>query len=257
MAIGSLAAVSRTTFRDHIAESLRASILNGDLPPGTPLVEGRLAERFGVSRGPLREAMRQLTEEGLLTTKAYTATHVTQLTEKDVNDIYALRTALEIFAFEQCWPRRDAAFRQQMRERLRALTTAIDAGDERASIAAELELHSAPYEWAGNAQLVSVWRGMRGRIQLYWATHHLAHGRRGPRRDGHDRYVKLACGDDLAAMAAEIRTHMRQGETITVAFIRAWSGQAAPDPQATARPAAPPGPAPSRTRSPTRTKEPS
>lgn len=257
MVIGSLAAVSRTTFRDHIAESLRASILNGDLPPGTPLVEGRLAERFGVSRGPLREAMRQLTEEGLLTTKAYTATHVTQLTEKDVNDIYALRTALEIFAFEQCWPRRDAAFRQQMRERLRALTTAIDAGDERASIAAELELHSAPYEWAGNAQLVSVWRGMRGRIQLYWATHHLAHGRRGPRRDGHDRYVKLACGDDLAAMAAEIRTHMRQGEAITVAFIRAWSGQAAPDPQATSRPAAPPGPAPSRTRSPTRTKEPS
>jgi DNA-binding GntR family transcriptional regulator len=224
-AFAPLAEIARTTFRDHIAESLRASILNGSLPPGAPLVEGRLAQQFGVSRGPLREAMRQLTEEGLLTTKAYTATHVTQLTEKDVNDIYSLRTALEIFAFEQCWPLRDEAFFEQVRSRLDRLTRAIDGGDEHGSILAELELHSTPYEWAGNAQLLSVWRGMRGRIQLYWATHHLAHGRRGPRRDGHDRYVELACGNDLGAMKTEIRSHMRQGEKTTVAFIRDWSAK--------------------------------
>jgi DNA-binding GntR family transcriptional regulator len=237
--------VARTTFRDHIAEAMRTSILNGDWPPGTPVVGGKLAQQFGVSRGSLREAMRQLTEEGLLTTKAYTATQVTQLTEKDVSDIYALRTALEIFAFEQCWPIRDADFVAQMRTRLERLTNAIDANDERGSILAELDLHATAYEWSGNAHLLAVWQSLRGRIQLYWVTHHLAHGRRGPHRHAHDRYVELACGQDLAAVAAEIRTHMRQGEKTTVRFIRDWTRGTSPD-------ARRPAPQPSTRRGPSR-----
>lgn len=227
MPISALTEVTRTTFRDHIAESLRASILSGELPPGTPLVEGRLAQQFGVSRGPLREAMRQLTEEGLLTTRAYTATHVTQLTEKDIRDIYSLRTALEIFAFEQCWALRDEVFCEELRGREARLTRAIDKGDGREAILAELALHSTAYEWSGNNQLLAVWEGMRGRIQLYWATHQLAHRRRGPRRDAHERYVELACGKSLPAMVAEIRTHMRLGEEVTAAFVRdALAGKA-------------------------------
>jgi DNA-binding GntR family transcriptional regulator len=190
------------------------------LSPGSALVEGRLAEQFGVSRGPLREAIRQLTEEGLLTTKAYTGTYVTQLSEKDLKDIFCLRVALEIFAFQQCWDRRDQAFFDFIRTQHERLTQAIDAGDERGAIFAELELHSAAYRWADNAQLLSIWEGLRGRIQLYWSAHHQAHGRRGPRRDGHDDYVRLACGDDLVAMEAEIRDHMRRGEAVTTAFLR-------------------------------------
>lgn len=214
-----LTEVARTTFRARIADNLRAVILNGDMPPGTPLVEARLAQQFGVSRGPLREAMRQLTEEGLLSTKAYTGTHVTELTVKDVREIFALRTALEVFAFEQCWDKRGPEFFAELRQRQARLTRAIDTGDEGEAILAELELHSLAYEATGNSQLLAMWSGMRGRIQLYWATHHRVHGRRGPRRDGHDSYVELACGDDLDAMIAEIKAHMRQGEQKTTDFL--------------------------------------
>ena len=58
--------VPRATFREHIVERLRAAILDGDLPPGSPLVETALASRFSVSRAPLREALRQLIEQGLV-----------------------------------------------------------------------------------------------------------------------------------------------------------------------------------------------
>ena len=103
--------VPKSTLRARVAERLRTAILAGDIPPGAPLVETALSERFDVSRGPLREALRQLIEEGLVVTVPYTGTHVAPLSVDDVHEIYSLRTALETFAFEQVWERRDDRFR--------------------------------------------------------------------------------------------------------------------------------------------------
>jgi DNA-binding GntR family transcriptional regulator len=61
-----------STFRQHIAERLRSAILAGDIAPGAQLVESTLAAQFNVSQGPLRKALRQLVEEGLLVTVPYT-----------------------------------------------------------------------------------------------------------------------------------------------------------------------------------------
>ena len=112
-----LGRVPKSTLRAHIAEQLRAAILAGDIAPGSPLVETALSRRFEVSRGPLREALRQLVEEGLLVTVPYTGTHVASLSVEDVHEIYSLRTALETFAFELVWPRRDDRFRRELRQR--------------------------------------------------------------------------------------------------------------------------------------------
>ena len=213
--------LSKSTLRERIAERLRAAILGGDIPPGTPLVETVLADRFDVSRGPLREALRQLIEEGLVVTVAYTGTHVAPLSVEDVHEIYSLRTTLERFAFEQVWGRRDAAFRRELRRRNQVLVAAIDAGDDRASIQAELELHGLVYETSGHRLLQRAWHALRGRLQLYWAAHHRAHGRHGPRRDSHDSYIRAALGRDLDAMHAEIEHHMRRGAEQTEAFLRA------------------------------------
>src|SRR3954447_21144926 len=212
--------VPKNTLRAQIAERLRAAILCGDIPPGAPLVETALSERFDVSRGPLREALRQLIEEGLLVTVPYTGTHVASLSVEDVREIYSLRTALEIFAFEQVWDRRDARFRAELRRRNDALMTSIDAGDDRTSISTELELHGLVFEASGHKLLQRAWHGLRGRLQLYWAAHHRAHGRRGPKRDSHDSYIAAALGDDLAAMRAEIAGHMRRGMETTERFLR-------------------------------------
>src|SRR5215471_449893 len=121
--------VPKSTLRAQIAERLRAAILAGDIPPGAPLVETALSERFEVSRGPLREALRQLIEEGLVITVPYTGTHVASLSVEDVHEIYSLRTALEAFAFEVVWPRRDERFRAELVRRNEELISTIDAGD--------------------------------------------------------------------------------------------------------------------------------
>ncbi len=214
-----LAPVSRNTLRAQVADRLRAAILRGDIAPGAPLVETALSERFDVSRGPLREALRQLIEEGLVVTVPYTGTHVAPLSVEDVHEIYSLRTALETFAFEQVWPRRDDRFRVELARRNVALVATIDAGDDHASIRTELEFHGLVYEASGHRLLQRAWYGLRGRLQLYWAAHHLAHGRHGPRRDSHDSYIAAALGDDLAAMRLEIADHMRRGAETTERFL--------------------------------------
>lgn len=210
----------KSTFRQHIAERLRAAILAGELPPGSALVETTLATQFAVSRGPLREAMRELIEEGLLVTVPYTGTHVISLTVNDIHEIYSMRIALERFAFEQAWERRGDTFAPELRRRNALLTAAIDAGDDRASIGAELDLHGLVYETSGHRMLQRTWHGLRGRLQLYWAAHHRAHATRGPRRDAHDSYVQAATGDDLDAMFDEITRHMGRGAQRTEAFVR-------------------------------------
>ena len=214
-----LEAVPKNTLRAQIAERLRAAILAGDIPPGAPLVETALSESFDVSRGPLREALRQLIEEGLVVTVPYTGTHVAPLSVEDVREIYSLRTALEIFAIEQVWERRDDRFRAELVRRNDALVATIDAGDDRASIETELAFHGLVYEASGHRLLQRAWASLRGRLQLYWAAHHRAHGRRGPRRDSHDSYIAAVLGDNLAAVRAEIADHMRRGVETTERFL--------------------------------------
>lgn len=214
------APLARVTLRQGAADALRAAVLSGRLAPGAPVVEAALARALGISRAPLREAIRELLEEGLLVQqRAWGGVTVVPLDATVARELYTLRTTLEIFAFEYAWDRRDAAFRAALTQRHDALCAAIDAGDDEAAIAAELALHGVVYETAGHGLLLQAWGAIRGRLSLYWAAHHRAHGRPGPRRDAHDDYIRCALGDDLDAMRAELRDHMQRGLVTVLRFI--------------------------------------
>ncbi|OAP36635.1 GntR family transcriptional regulator [Sinorhizobium glycinis] len=213
--------VKKQTFREQIVDELKAAIMSGRMAPGSPISEADLAVHFGVSRGPLREALRHLIEEGFLVAVPYTGTRVLDLTLEDLREISSLRTELEIFAFKLVWPRRDAAFGAELAARCEALKACSRAGDGEASIATELALHSFVFETCGHRLLLDTWQRLKGRLQLYWATHHRAHDRRVPEIDAHDRYVALAIGNDFDALAEEIRNHMKQGLERTERFVMA------------------------------------
>lgn len=216
----SIAPLPRITLRDRAAASLREAILSGRLEPGAAVVELTLARDLGISRAPLREAIRELLEEGLLVQpRAWGGVTVAPLDATVARELYTLRTALEVFAFEQLWPRRDARFRAELARRHATLTAAIDAQDDAASIEAELSLHGLAYEAAGYGLLLSAWTGLRDRLQLYWAAHHRAHARSGPRRDAHDDYVRLALGDDADALTQELHHHMQRGLATVLRFL--------------------------------------
>ena len=91
------------TLREKILETIREAILRGALKPGEKVAEPELAERFGISRTPIREAFRQLESEGYLTVIPRKGAVVTALSERDVEEFYAIKSILEYVAPELGW----------------------------------------------------------------------------------------------------------------------------------------------------------
>lgn len=98
---GSLEPVVQESTPALIARSLRRAISSGEFPPGTQLGEAALARQLGVSRGPLREAMQRLTQEGLLVSHRNRGLFVPDLTPEAVSDMYLLRRAIERSAIQR------------------------------------------------------------------------------------------------------------------------------------------------------------
>jgi DNA-binding GntR family transcriptional regulator len=203
--------VVKQTFREQIARELRASVLSGQIPPGSQIIETDLATKFGVSRGPLREALRHLIDEGLLVTVPYTGTYVISLSLEDAREIFSLRVELEILAFKLIWENRDSAFRAEMTRRHDHLLDCVRSGNTERSIVAEIELHSLVYEATEHKILNSIWHGLKSRLQLYWAMFYRHEGRKGPTLDAHTKYVEAALCDDFETLQFEVRDHMKYG----------------------------------------------
>ena len=203
-------AVLPMTRRAQVAETLRKFILSGQLAPGVQLVESKLASRFGVSRGSIREAIWELIDQGLLVNKPYAGTFVVSLDEKTLVDLFALRGVLERFAFTLVWPKRDAAFRKELTARHKALIKAIRAQSQMEAIRAEMHFHSYAYEFCGNAELLEVWHQMSHKIQLGFVMSQAMV--RGIEFIGTaESYLNVALGDDLDLMLKEIDRHLDLG----------------------------------------------
>lgn len=90
------------TLRENVAAEIRTKILNQDLAPGTRIVEQNLSKEFGISRGPIREALRQLEHEGLVEYTRNAGCSVKEITAADIFELYLLRSSYEILAVRLC-----------------------------------------------------------------------------------------------------------------------------------------------------------
>ena len=205
------------TRRGQIVRKLRALIVSGKVSPGARLTETDLANQLGVSRAPLREAIRELVESGLVESLPYKGLFVRRVTRADLEELYSLRTALEQFAFRQCWQRRSTEALDDLQKRHHHLIAEVEKDrDPERAIELELILHSWCYELSGHALLQKTWDQMKPNLQFYFTLHQKAHHRPGPLREAHDIYVDCAAGDSLDAMQAHLVQHMRQGLETTM-----------------------------------------
>src|SRR4029450_7291485 len=87
--------LERRVFREEIREKLIEDILNGRLAPGSRIVETRIAQQFGVSQGPVREALRDLELYGFVVSSPFRGTQIRKISTEDLLEIYPLRAAIE------------------------------------------------------------------------------------------------------------------------------------------------------------------
>ncbi|MGH3713576.1 MAG: GntR family transcriptional regulator [Micromonosporaceae bacterium] len=153
MTINEIAPVARESTAGIIARQLRHAIVTGALAPGTQLTEAELAARFEVSRGPLREAMQRLVQEGLLRSELHRGLFVIELTAEDVDDVYLARTAVERAALLRILasPQRCADAAAQLAEVQAAMAAAPD-GDALSD--ADLQFHEVLVAASGSKRLV-------------------------------------------------------------------------------------------------------
>lgn len=195
----------------QVRDMLRATITAGDLVPGEKLTEIDLANRLKISRGPLREAILQLTEEGLLVKEPYRGLRVRPVSRHDLEELYSLRTRLERFAFEEAWEKRTDAALADLKARLHGIEQARTAKDISSAVDGEIVFHSWVYELSGHGLLKSHWEKLVPLVQIYMSIHNRQHGVTGVFMDANYEYLALAQGDDRDALLDHINEHMQKG----------------------------------------------
>ena len=162
----SLLRLEKTSLREQALTALRRAITTGQLKPGTHLVETDLSEALQISRGTLREAMRQLQQEGLISAGARGRLSVRHLDAKEIGDIFNVRAALESLAARELATRPDRA------ESVAALRRAVDEMDRWAAsnledrIEADLRFHRTLCQLTGNETLLHQWSSLEGSIRM-------------------------------------------------------------------------------------------
>jgi len=163
----------------QVVELLRELILGGEFEPGERLVEAPLCQRFGVSRTVVREAIRQLETEGLVTILANRGPVVSKLTPADARALYEVRGALEGLAGALFAQRAGEHQRAQLRTALAVVSSAYEQADPQARLAAKDAFYDVLLDGADNSIIRSTLRGIHARVQLLRGLSMQAPGRAG------------------------------------------------------------------------------
>lgn len=200
--------VSRRTLARQIYEVLLGQIRDGSLRPGERLVEAEIAASVGTSRGPVREAIGMLQRGGLVRTDPFVGASIVELDQREIAEVYSLRSVLEGYAASLVTQRRtadDIAKLRMIAGRMRGTK-----GPQTVARLRELdaEFHATLVRLADDEQLLQAWERLRGRIALYHSTVEAAF------RDGdelaamHERLIEALVDGDPVRAEERVRTQL-------------------------------------------------
>lgn len=203
--------ISAPSVVDLVARELRALILRGELRPGERLIEERLTERFGISRPPLREALRLLEHEGLVQRQPRRGAIVTPLSADDVREIYSLRWALERLALGLAVPVDDPRRLDGLRDALTAMRAAAATGDREALLDANWRFHLELCSLPGHRRLLAAYASLMQQLRVCMAINlGFREALSGDPADSvrrHERLLALIEAGDPVALDREIEAH--------------------------------------------------
>jgi DNA-binding GntR family transcriptional regulator len=165
--------IARVSLHDETVSRLRALITEGELVPGSRIQERELCERFGVSRTPLREALKVLASEGLIDLLPHRGARVTRLSGTELRDAFEIVASLEALAGELACARIDDAGIARIATLQDEMSEHYRRGDLAAYFGCNQAIHEAINRAAGNAQLTEIYELLSRRVRRarYLANH--------------------------------------------------------------------------------------
>jgi DNA-binding GntR family transcriptional regulator len=208
--------LEKKSLREQALSALRRAITTGQLRPGTHLVETDLSEALQISRGTLREAMRQLEQEGLISAGARGRLSVRHLDNKEIKDIFDVRAALESLAASELAGRED---RTDTVARLREAVADMErwaASNLEDRIEADLKFHRTMCQLTGNVTLLHSWSSLEGSIRMSIMYAGVDRALKNMDAKRHYDIVDAIESGDAEKAAATVRAHMAGAATVLV-----------------------------------------
>jgi DNA-binding GntR family transcriptional regulator len=163
---------AQRSLRQQVAASLRDSILSGALKPGERLVEEDIAQGMRTSRGPLREALQQLEQEGLVVSFAYRGSFVSRISGVEVREVLIpLRATLEGFGFANALDNLTDADIAELRGVLERMDTAARTDDLLVMVESDVAFHGLVMSRSGQPHTTQIWFSIAPRMRAYFYAH--------------------------------------------------------------------------------------
>ncbi len=192
--------------RDQIADQLRSDIISGELAPGNKLNEQGLATRFGVSRGPIRDVILQLTKEGLLVTKSNVGASVNEMLSPSLQNLMVdIRRRIETYAVRQLKGQLADEDFEALDFLLGRFKKAFEVGDFTEVTRADIEFHKFLVDKAGGQDLVNLWYPVVFRMRMNYK-------RIDTPKDGvaeHQAIIDALRNNDVTSATAALRANIR------------------------------------------------
>jgi len=207
----SLLAPPSRTLSVHIADQLRQAILSEQLVPGQRIVEREIAEAMETSRGPVRDALLSLENEGLVVSYPHRGTFVAQLSREDAEEIYTLRQALESLAVEYVLKRATPEQLDELDEYVEQMAAIMGQAHDQLDITeVDLAFHRAICRLSGHQRLLDAWEALSAQTRLLLLTQRRRHPHEFEERDveWHRRLVDALRQRDLERAHEELRKHL-------------------------------------------------
>lgn len=197
------------SLRHRVAEILREAIITAELKPGERLLEEEISQQLGVSRGPVREALRQLEQEGLVISFPYRGCEVVGVSEAEVREVLVpIRLILERVAFRHALPRLTEEDLAELDRLVHSMREAGESGDLDRVVEADVRFHELVLDRSGQTHCAQVWRTISPRVRAYFYRRGSRHRHLSDVADQHQKLLAAMCARDLEQVLALVEEHI-------------------------------------------------
>ena len=206
--------------RDVVFNTLRRAILRGELVPGQRLMEIQLAEKMGVSRTPVREAIRKLELEGLVVMIPRKGAEVAHISGKNLRDVLEVRRALEELAGELACARMSTEELKLLEQANHRFAAVLGSDDITMLAQADEEFHGLIYQATENDRLVQMVNHLREQMYRYRIEHIKDKSQRKLLVQEHQEIIRALAARDVEAARRAIRSHISKQEAVIAKTIK-------------------------------------